>query len=127
MGYRNFSTKIVNACKFLEINGCYVKQDYKLNDIKSPINLWIINKTLLNVNIKIKKSVKNYKFNEYSDTLCTNFTWRDFCDWYIEFIKAIINSKNNSLIKETKFVASYVMNNILILFKSNNAIYNRRT
>ncbi len=113
LGYRNFSTKIVNACKFLEINGCYVKQDYKLNDIKSPINLWIINK-LYNVNIKIKKSVKNYKFNEYSDTLY-QFTWRDFCDWYIEFIKAIINSKNNSLIKETKFVASYVMNNILIL------------
>ena len=41
LGYRNFSTKIINACKFLEINNCYIKENYQISDIKSPLNLWI--------------------------------------------------------------------------------------
>ncbi len=112
IGYRNFSTKIINACKFLDINGCYEVQNFDFNNIKSPLNLWIINKTYYLSN-KIQKSIKNYKFNEYSDVMY-NFIWKDFCDWYIEFVKAVIVLNNKLLVNETKFTAFYIMKNILI-------------
>ena len=41
-GYRNFATKIWNACRFLEMNGCIIDNDIKIKDAKQSINKWII-------------------------------------------------------------------------------------
>ena len=41
------------------------------------------------------------------------FIWRDFCDWYIEFMKCIFYLGSDVDKKETSFVAQKVMNNIL--------------
>jgi len=113
-GYRNFSTKIWNGCKFLEFNNCFEDLNTKVNDINLPVNKWIIN--LYNqLNVKVKLSIKEYKFNDAADVIY-QFIWKDYCDWYIEFIKPILNSNNNNLsLNETRFVSINVMQNVLLM------------
>ena len=113
-GYRNFSTKIWNGCKFLEFNDCILDLNANLNDIHLPVNKWIVH--LHNqLNIKVKASIQDYKFNDAADVIY-QFIWKDYCDWYIEFIKPILTNNNDqtSMI-ETRFVSINVMKNVLLM------------
>ena len=113
-GYRNFSTKIWNGCKFLEFNECISELDTDLNFINLQINKWII-ENYNQLNSKVKKSIVEYKFNDAADALY-QFIWRDYCDWYIEFIKPILNNaKDIESQKETKSVSIEIMKNVLLM------------
>jgi len=113
-GYRNFSTKIWNGCKFLEFNECISELDTDLNFINLQINKWII-ENYNQLNSKVKKSIVEYKFNDAADALY-QFIWRDYCDWYIEFIKPILNNaKDIETQKETKSVSIKIMKNVLLM------------
>ena len=113
-GYRNFSTKIWNGCKFLEFNCCIDNIDKEITNIDLEVNKWIIN--LYNdLNIKVKTAIKEYKFNDAADALY-QFIWKDYCDWYIEFIKPILNnSENLKDLEETKYISINVMKNVLLM------------
>jgi len=113
-GYRNFSTKIWNGCKFLEFNSCFDNIDKDITNIDLEVNKWIIN--LYNdLNIKVKTAIKEYKFNDAADALY-QFIWKDYCDWYIEFIKPILNnSENLKDLEETKYISINVMKNVLLM------------
>jgi valyl-tRNA synthetase len=113
-GYRNFSTKIWNGCKFLEFNSCIDNIDKEITNIDLEVNKWIIN--LYNeLNIKVKTSIKEYKFNDAADALY-QFIWKDYCDWYIEFIKPILNNTENLKdLEETKYISINVMKNVLLM------------
>ena len=113
-GYRNFSTKIWNGCKFLEFNSCIDNIDKDITNIDLEVNKWIIN--LYNdLNIKVKTAIKEYKFNDAADALY-QFIWKDYCDWYIEFIKPILNnSENLKDLEETKYISINVMKNVLLM------------
>ena len=113
-GYRNFSTKIWNGCKFLEFNECISELDTNINFINLQINKWII-ESYNQLNSKVKKSIVEYKFNDAADALY-QFIWRDYCDWYIEFIKPIlINAEEIESQKETKSVSIKIMKNVLLM------------
>ena len=113
-GYRNFSTKIWNGCKFLEFNECISELDTDLNFINLQINKWII-ENYNQLNSKVKKSIAEYKFNDAADALY-QFIWRDYCDWYIEFIKPILNNADDiESQKETKSVSIKIMKNVLLM------------
>ena len=113
-GYRNFSTKIWNGCKFLEFNECISELDTDLNFINLQINKWII-ENYNQLNSKVKKSIVEYKFNDAADALY-QFIWRDYCDWYIEFIKPILNNAEDIVSqKETKSVSIKIMKNVLLM------------
>ena len=113
-GYRNFSTKIWNGCKFLEFNECISELDTDLNFINLQINKWII-ENYNQLNSKVKKSIVEYKFNDAADALY-QFIWRDYCDWYIEFIKPILNNDEDiESQKETKSVSIKIMKNVLLM------------
>ena len=113
-GYRNFSTKIWNGCKFLEFNECISELDTDLNFINLQINKWII-ENYNQLNSKVKKSIVEYKFNDAADALY-QFIWRDYCDWYIEFIKPILNNAEDiESQKETKSVSIKIMKNVLLM------------
>ena len=113
-GYRNFSTKIWNGCKFLEFNSCIDNIDKNISNIDLEVNKWII--ILYNdLNIKVKTAIKEYKFNDAADALY-QFIWKDYCDWYIEFIKPILNnSENLKELEETKYISINVMKNVLLM------------
>ncbi len=113
-GYRNFSTKIWNGCKFLEFNECISELDTDLNFINLQINKWII-ENYNQLNLKVKKSIVEYKFNDAADALY-QFIWRDYCDWYIEFIKPILNNAEDiESQKEAKSVSIKIMKNVLLM------------
>ena len=113
-GYRNFSTKIWNGCKFLEFNDCisYIDKDIKKIDLE--VNKWIV-KLYNDLNNRVKTAIKEYKFNDAADALY-QFIWKDYCDWYIEFIKPILNNTDNLKdLEETKHVSINIMKNVLLM------------
>ena len=41
-GYRNFTTKIWNACRFLQMNACTNAENIDLSAVHAPVNKWIV-------------------------------------------------------------------------------------
>ena len=113
-GYRNFSTKIWNGCKFLEFNDCISYLDKDIKKIDLEVNKWIV-KLYNDLNNRVKTAIKEYKFNDAADALY-QFIWKDYCDWYIEFIKPILNNTDNLKdFEETKHVSINIMKNVLLM------------
>jgi valyl-tRNA synthetase len=112
-GYRNFITKIWSANNFLKLNNCRYKNKPNEKKIKLKINQWIYSE-FHKTNESIKKHIRNFRFDEASKVLY-NFVWHSYCDWYLEFLKPIFNSKNKTSIQEAKQFSSYILLNILKL------------
>ncbi|MDA9728625.1 valine--tRNA ligase [Prochlorococcus sp. AH-736-N17] len=113
---RNFANKLWNATKFVLINKTSNNND-SLNESDEPslelCDKWILSK-LNQVNIKVASLLKEYKLGE-SAKLLYEFTWNDFCDWYVEFAKQRFNNKetNNRQISEKVLIK--VLNDILVM------------
>ncbi len=113
---RNFANKLWNATKFVLINKTS-NNNYSLNESdETSLELcdkWILSK-LNQVNIKVADLLKEYKLGE-SAKLLYEFTWNDFCDWYVEFAKQRFNNKetNNRQISEKVLIK--VLNDILVM------------
>ena len=113
-GYRNYITKIWNTFSYCEINNIFKLKKIKLTNIKNPANQWII-KTLNLYKQKIKKNINDYRFDEAAKNIYL-YIWNYFCDWYIEFSKPLLNSKNKQIVEETKNVLFHVqMENLSLL------------
>ena len=84
--YRNFATKIWNACRFLEMNGCTGRTDgFDLAHVNEPVNRWIVSEFNSAVS-RTTAAIEAYRFNEAADTIYA-FIWNAYCDWYVELIK----------------------------------------
>jgi valyl-tRNA synthetase len=88
-GYRHFVNKIWNASRLVlmnlqdfdpeEIFKIYPPEEYSLPD------RWI--RTRLNRTIReVRQALEEYKFNEATHLLY-QFTWHEYCDWYLELVK----------------------------------------
>ncbi len=110
-GNRNFITKIWSANNFLKLNNCQLNNKINLKSVKLPINLWIFNEFIKTQNL-ISKSIEIFRFDEAAKH-AYQFVWHSYCDWYLEFLKPIFNSKNKTEIKEAKMFSSFIMANIL--------------
>ena len=113
IGYRNFISKIWSANNFLKLNNCKHNKKIDEKKIKLKINQWIYSE-FCKTNELINKHIKNFRFDEACRVLY-NFVWHSYCDWYLEFLKPILNSKNKSYILEVKQFSSYMLSNILKL------------
>ncbi len=84
--HRNFATKIWNACRFLQMNGCTGGAgEIDLAKVEEPVNRWIVaefNEAIT----KTTAAIEAYRFNEAADALYS-FVWHSYCDWYVELIK----------------------------------------
>ena len=115
-GYRNFITKIWNTFTYCEINNVFKLKKIKTTGIKNPANLWII-KTLNYHKKKIKSNIEEYRFDEAAKNVYL-YIWKYFCDWYIEFSKPLLNSKNKKLVEETRNTLLYVQRENLAILHS---------
>ena len=43
------------------------------------------------------------------------FVWHSYCDWYIEFLKPIFDSKNSKYIEESRNMSAFIQANIMVL------------
>ena len=111
IGYRNFITKIWSDNNFLRINDCKYVKKTDVKKIKLKINQWIYS-DFCKTNDLINKHIQDFRFDEASRVLY-NFIWHSYCDWYLEFLKPIFNSKNKAAIVEAKQFSSYMLSIIL--------------
>ena len=112
-GYRNFLNKIWNANKFSKLNKCKLSKKLTNKNIHLDINKWIyyeLNKT----NKEVRGYISKFRFDEAARSIY-QFVWHFYCDWYIEFLKPIFDSKHKKNLEESRNVASYIQSSILIL------------
>ena len=88
-GYRNFCNKIWNASRFIKMN----TNDFELLDINDAnghaIDQWIQSKFAGTID-EIERQFNQYRFDLAASAMY-EFVWNDFCDWYIELAKTLIN------------------------------------
>ena len=112
-GYRNFLNKIWNANKFSKINKCKFSKKINIKNTKLDVNKWIYFQ-LTKTNEEAKKYIHNFRFDEAARVIY-QFVWHSYCDWYIEFLKPVFDSKNNKYIDESRNMSAFIQANILIL------------
>ncbi len=93
-GYRNFATKIWNACRFLEMNKATGKPGLAGVVITDPINQWILYE-LNRTSETMKTAIAEYRFNDAADAIY-HFIWHSFCDWYLEWIKPVLGASGDA-------------------------------
>ena len=112
-GYRNFATKLWNAARFCEMNECYSVKDFAIENAKLEINKWIIAKAE-EATKNVSDNLNNYRFSDAANAVY-QFVWGTFCDWYIELSKPIFYGNDAEAIKETRAVAAWVLDRILVI------------
>jgi valyl-tRNA synthetase len=110
-GYRNFSTKLWNAARFCEMNGCHPVEDFDPASVNETVNRWIIGK-LRDAELSTSEAITSYRFNDIAGALY-HFTWGTFCDWYVELVKPILNGSDDLAREETRATAAWVLDQIL--------------
>jgi valyl-tRNA synthetase len=118
-GYQNFVNKLWNAARFVLMNLTIAnieaqKLRERLDGEKlNPADQWILSRLAVTIG-KAREAIDSYRFNEYAHHLY-QFTWHEFCDWYIEMSKLALNSGNENERLRTERVLAEVLENILRL------------
>lgn len=118
-GYRNFMNKVWNAARFALSNLSDFKvpaEGVKALPNKAHISVfdqWIITK-LTEVTTQVEEAMEQERFSDASMALY-QFIWNQFCDWYIEFTKPILNGTNAAEKAATQLVIAQVLNRIMRL------------
>lgn len=106
---RNFSNKIWNAFRFLnmhleEIDCEFTKyrSHFELSD------LWIISRFQKTIK-ELNSNLDRFKVNEGLNAVY-HFFWHDYCDWYLELIKKRLYNEDDEVNRNTALaVASFIM------------------
>jgi valyl-tRNA synthetase len=114
-GYRNFGTKIWNACRFAEMNDVW---DGHATQSAPPaasatVNRWIIGETA-RMREEVDAALDAYRFNDAANALY-GFVWGKVCDWYVEFSKPLLLDADAATQAETRAVMGWVLDQCLIL------------
>jgi valyl-tRNA synthetase len=107
-GYRNFATKIWNAARFAELNGCARAEGFDPAAVELPLNRWILSEAARTAEA-IAAGIESFKFNEAAEA-AYRFVWGQFCDWYLELAKPVLQGEGASQAKaETRGVVAHVI------------------
>ena len=112
---RNFMNKLWNASRFVNMNlkgGQAPEIDLSDVDLELP-ERWIL-RQLNQTAIKVNRQLNRFHFNEAAKAIY-EFTWSDFCDWYIEIAKTRFYGEDPEKADKARAVAVYVIRGILRL------------
>jgi valyl-tRNA synthetase len=111
---RNFGNKLWNASRFLLDT---IKEKHSFSSLPpanelAPFDLWILSR--LNATIAgVTTALSSYRLNEAAHSIY-DFTWHDFCDWYIEAKKAdLYQAGDEARAANALNVCSWVLGSIL--------------
>ena len=110
---RNFMTKIWNASRFIMLNHNEDFSDEIDYDNIDNFDKWILS-SLDDTIREVNKSFDKYQFNEAIKKIY-DFTWNEFCNWYIEIVKDRFNSSNLSLRSNAFNISKHIIKKILLL------------
>jgi len=112
-GYRNFTTKLWNAARFCQMNGCAPVADFRPGDCHQTVNRWILAE-LGAAGARVGDAIEAYRFNDAANA-AYHFVWGTFCDWYLEFTKPILDGADAAAAAETRAATAWVLDQILHL------------
>jgi len=112
-GYRNFATKLWNAARFCQINGCVEVAGFDPDAVRQPLNRWIRGETQ-KAAAQLTRALEGCAFDDAADGLY-RFVWRLFCDWYVELAKPLLAGADGAAKAETQAMAAWVLQVILRL------------
>ena len=113
-GYRNFCNKLWNAARFVLMNT--EEQDNGLSDAPctyTQVDRWIISR-LNQVTAVTSNAIDNYRFDLAAQAIY-EFTWNEYCDWYLELAKISLQSDDAALQRGTRKTLLTVLESILRL------------
>jgi valyl-tRNA synthetase len=110
---RNFGTKLWNAARFCEMNECVRKREFDPASVETTVNKWIVAETA-RACAEVTSALEAYRFNEAAGAIY-HFVWDVFCDWYVEFIKPVLNGNDEAAKGETRDTAAWALDRILQL------------
>ncbi|MGV7029875.1 valine--tRNA ligase [Methylobacterium symbioticum] len=90
-GYRNFATKLWNAARFAELNGCRLDPAFRPDAVRQPVNRWALGEAARAV-AEVEAALDAYRFNDAA-TAAYRFVWNIFCDWYLELAKPVLQGE----------------------------------
>jgi valyl-tRNA synthetase len=112
-GYRNFATKLWNAARFGEMNGCVRDANFDPTKIKDPYSRWILMR-LSDAIFGVESSLVEYRFNDAADAIY-QFVWHTYCDWYLELVKPILQGADSPAKVEVQATTAFVLDEALKL------------
>ena len=110
---RNFATKLWNAARFAEINGCGHDPDFDPRRAKETLNRWIAHEAA-KTGREVTAAIEAYKFNDAAAAIY-RFVWNVYCDWYLELIKPVLTGPEGGAKTETRGAAAWALDEILKL------------
>ncbi|PLR50785.1 valine--tRNA ligase [Chimaeribacter arupi] len=113
-GYRNFCNKLWNASRFVLMNT--EDQDCGQNGGEMQLSLadrWILAE--FNQTVKAyREALDSYRFDLAAGILY-EFTWNQFCDWYLELAKPVMNGGTEAELRGTRHTLVTVLEALLRL------------
>jgi len=110
---RNFMNKIWNASRFIMINHDDSFNDNLDKDSLDMYDRWILSQLDTTLK-KVDTHYNNYQFNEAIKVMY-DFTWNEFCNWYIEIAKIKFNSSDKKEKNNAFLVAREVLKKVLLI------------
>jgi valyl-tRNA synthetase len=112
-GYRNFATKLWNACRFAEMNECVTVAGFAPEAVRQILNRWIVQETAKAAR-EVTAAIEAYRFNEAAGAVY-RFVWNVFCDWYLELAKPVLSGPDEEAKAETRATVAWVRDEIIKL------------
>ena len=110
---RNFCTKLWNAARFRQMQGGEVETEISAALLSSD-DKWILLR--LNTAIaEVSTALEEYRFSDATATLY-RFFWSEYCDWYVEASKAVLQGSDEKRKANTLAVIDFVLGHTLRLF-----------
>ncbi len=117
---RNFCTKLWNACRFRQMAGGTAEAqsleaiiDRLAGSQLEGYGNWILFR-LLQTMEEIEGQFARFEMHQLTHSL-HNFFWGDFCDWYVEAAKAMLQSKDDPRHDAALAVSDLVIRHSLLL------------
>ena len=112
-GYRNFVNKLWNAARFTLMHLQRGDAEMDVQHFAAP-EKWILSRATATA-IAVHESIETFKFNEAASAVY-QFTWHEFCDWYVEAAKpALYGKEGEQRCRAVKAVITEVLKNTLIM------------
>jgi len=112
-GYRNFGTKLWNATRFSQMNGCVRVEGFDPAGAGQTLNRWIRGEAVKTAQ-EVTKALEDCAYDAAAGALY-RFIWNVFCDWYLELAKPILNGADQGAKAETQAMTAWVLDQCLVL------------
>ncbi|NVN86221.1 MAG: valine--tRNA ligase [Rhodopseudomonas sp.] len=112
-GYRNFATKLWNASRFAEMNGCALPKGFDHTAATQTLNRWIAHETV-RATREVTEAIEAYRFNDAA-AAAYRFVWNVYCDWYLELAKPVMMGEDGPAKTETRAMVAWARDEILKL------------